>query len=96
MFTYVHPALVNCISATCTFDLWMSKGEHDVFVVVVNVCLTNGRPSTSLSNYLKCLTLMVQLWLHGYSNFWISFLLPKRSLLMLRMRVLIYRHVQAL
>ncbi len=32
----MHPALVNCILATCTFDLWMSKGEHDVFVVVVN------------------------------------------------------------
>jgi hypothetical protein len=36
MFTYVHPTFVDCISATCTFDLWMSKGTHDVFVVVVN------------------------------------------------------------
>ncbi len=36
MLTYVHPALANCISPTCTFDLWMSKGVHDVFVVVVN------------------------------------------------------------
>jgi hypothetical protein len=36
MFTYVHPTLINCISATCTFDLWMSKGAHDVFVIVVN------------------------------------------------------------
>jgi len=36
MFTYVHPTLVDCISATCTFDLWMSKGAHDVFAIVVN------------------------------------------------------------
>jgi hypothetical protein len=36
MFAYVHPALANCISTTYTFDLWMSKGVHDVFVVVVN------------------------------------------------------------
>jgi hypothetical protein len=36
MLTYVHPTLVDCILATCTFDLWMSKGVHDVFVVVVN------------------------------------------------------------
>ncbi len=35
MFTYVHLALVDCISTNCTFDLWMSKGAHDVFVVVV-------------------------------------------------------------
>jgi len=36
MLTYVHRTFANCISATCTFDLWMSKGAHDVFVVVVN------------------------------------------------------------
>jgi hypothetical protein len=33
MFTCVHLAFANCISSTCTFDLWMSKGAHDVFVV---------------------------------------------------------------
>jgi hypothetical protein len=36
MFTYVHHALADCISTTSTFDLWMSKGAHDVFIVVVN------------------------------------------------------------
>jgi hypothetical protein len=36
MFTYVHLAFVDCISTTCTFDLWMSKGVHDVFAIVVN------------------------------------------------------------
>jgi hypothetical protein len=36
MFTYVHPTIADCISATCTFDLWMSKGVHDVIIVVVN------------------------------------------------------------
>jgi hypothetical protein len=33
-FTYVHPTLANYISTTCTFDLWMSKGAHDMFDVV--------------------------------------------------------------
>jgi hypothetical protein len=37
MFTSVHLALANCISTIYTFDLWMSKGAHDVFVVVVIV-----------------------------------------------------------
>ncbi len=36
MFTYVHPALANYILATYTFDLWMLKGVHDVFIIVVN------------------------------------------------------------
>jgi hypothetical protein len=36
MLIYVHPTLADYISATCTFDLWMSKGVHDVFVIVVN------------------------------------------------------------
>ncbi len=31
--------------------------------------LTNGRPSTSLSDYLMCPTLVVQLWLQGNNNF---------------------------
>jgi len=25
----------------CTFDLWMSKGGHDIFVVVVNFLFAN-------------------------------------------------------
>ncbi len=36
MTTYVEFALVNYLLTTCTFDLWMSNGVHDVFVVVVN------------------------------------------------------------
>jgi hypothetical protein len=34
MFIYVHLALTYYISSTYT--LWMSKGVHDVFAVVVN------------------------------------------------------------
>jgi len=36
IFTYVHFAFANYISATCTFALWMSKCVHDVFTIVVN------------------------------------------------------------
>jgi hypothetical protein len=34
MTIYVQPTLVNCLSTICTFDLWMSKGTHDVFDVI--------------------------------------------------------------
>ncbi len=36
MTIYVQLTLTDCISTTCTFDLWMSKGARDVFIVVVN------------------------------------------------------------
>jgi hypothetical protein len=32
---YVLPKLGDCISTT-NFDLWMSKGAHDIFVFVIN------------------------------------------------------------
>ncbi len=34
MNTYVVLTLVDCLSTTCTFDLWMFKGMHDVFVAI--------------------------------------------------------------
>jgi hypothetical protein len=91
MLTYVHLALANCILAICTFDLWMSKGAHDVFVVVVNFLSSKWEAKHITIRLFE----VVQLWFRGYS-FWISFLLAKRSLFMLRIRVLIYRHVQEL
>jgi hypothetical protein len=33
---YVLPKLINCISTTPSFDLWMSKGVHDIFALVIN------------------------------------------------------------
>jgi hypothetical protein len=33
--TYVFPLLNDCSCATTSFDLWMSKGAHDVFVLVI-------------------------------------------------------------
>jgi hypothetical protein len=35
--TYVLPILTKCVSTTTlSFDLWMSKGVHDVFALIVN------------------------------------------------------------
>ncbi len=36
MNSYVQPTLVGCLFTTYTFDLWMLKGTHNIFVVVVN------------------------------------------------------------
>ncbi len=37
MNTYVVHALVDYLLATCTFDLLMSNGMHDIFIVVINL-----------------------------------------------------------
>jgi len=34
---YALPKLTNCMSTTISFDLWMSKGAHDIFVLVINL-----------------------------------------------------------
>lgn len=39
--TYVQPALLTSLFATCALDLWMYVGAHDVFVVVVNFMSNN-------------------------------------------------------
>jgi hypothetical protein len=38
---YVQHALVTRISTTYTFDLWMSKRAHVLFVMIVNFILSN-------------------------------------------------------
>ncbi len=32
---YVSQNLTNCIFATTSFDLWMSKGAHDIFALII-------------------------------------------------------------
>jgi len=32
----VLPKLIDCISANASFDLWMSKGAHDIFALLIN------------------------------------------------------------
>jgi hypothetical protein len=33
---YVLPKLEDCISIIAKFDLWMSKGAHDIFALMIN------------------------------------------------------------
>jgi hypothetical protein len=41
---YVFPKLTDCIFATTSFDLWMSKGAHDIFALVINFLGSNWQP----------------------------------------------------
>jgi hypothetical protein len=34
---HVLPTLVECNHVIMNFDLWMSKGTHDIFALVINL-----------------------------------------------------------
>jgi hypothetical protein len=41
---HVQPLLNATPTITTTFDLWMTKGQHDTFVLIVNFLSTNWKP----------------------------------------------------
>jgi hypothetical protein len=41
---YVLPKLIDCIYVTISFDLWMSKGAHDIFILVINFLGSHWQP----------------------------------------------------
>jgi hypothetical protein len=41
---YVLPKLTDYIFATTSFDLWMSKGVHHIFALVINFLGSNWQP----------------------------------------------------
>ncbi len=51
----------------------LTYGCENVYMMFQLLLLTfyvaNRRPNMSLLNYLKCSTLVVQLWFYGYNNF---------------------------
>jgi hypothetical protein len=41
---YVLTKLTDCISTTTNFDLWISKGAHDIFALVINFLGCDWQP----------------------------------------------------
>jgi hypothetical protein len=41
---YVLPKLKHCYSTIASFDLWMSKGAHDVFALVISFLNEKWQP----------------------------------------------------
>ncbi len=90
MLTYVHPTLTDCISTTCTFDLWMSKGAHDVFTIVVNFVLNKWEAKHFTIGLFEMSDTSGATMAPRLHRLLDKFFLTQRSLLMLRMRALIY------
>jgi len=86
--------LTDYISTMYTFDLWMSKCVHDLLIVVVNFLSSKWEAkhvTIKLFEVFNDCGATVVLRSQQLLN---KFLLPKRSLLMLRIKALICKLVQ--
>ncbi len=59
---FVLPILTNCVSTTSSFYIWISKGAHDVFALVVIFGGEVGCQNILKLCYLKHLKLQAKLW----------------------------------
>jgi len=51
--TYVWPLLNDCSCAITSFDLWMFKGAHDVFILVIIFFESNWKPKHLILGLFK-------------------------------------------
>jgi len=52
---YVLPKLTNCMFSTTRFDLWMSKGMHDIFSFVINFLGSNWQPIKKTIDFFEAI-----------------------------------------
>jgi hypothetical protein len=57
---YVLPKLTNYISATTSFDMWMSKGAHDIFALVINLLGYDWQPKQVTINLFEATEIIGQ------------------------------------
>ncbi len=66
---YVLPLLNDCSYVIVSFELWMSKGAHDVFALVINFWDLIGNQNMLLLVCLNLLKLQDKPWLEILLNF---------------------------
>ncbi len=67
--TYVLPLLNDCSCVNAHFHLWMSKGAHDVFALVIKFWDPIGNQTMLFLVCLKLLKLQDKRWLEIFLNF---------------------------
>jgi hypothetical protein len=82
----VIPTLVNYLLITCTFQIWVSRHAHNVFVAIINSLKWLKRKTCHYWPIWGDKTPMQQLLFQNCSNFWTSFWWLKWLLLMWMMK----------
>jgi len=77
--TYVLPLLNDCSYVTASFDLRMSKGAHDVFILVINFLGSNWKPKHVTLGLFEVVKITKQRWLEILLNFELHMVLEIRS-----------------
>jgi hypothetical protein len=67
--TNVLPLLNDCSCVTTSFDLWMFKGAHNVFVLVINFWGFDWKPKHVSFDLFNLLKLQDKHWLKILLNF---------------------------
>jgi hypothetical protein len=57
---YVLPKLTNCLFVTISFDLWMSKGAHYIFALVINFLRSNWQPKQVTISLFEAIKIIKQ------------------------------------
>jgi hypothetical protein len=52
--------LIDCIFATTSFDLWMSKGVHDIFALVINFLGSDWQPKQITIGFFEAIEITRQ------------------------------------
>jgi hypothetical protein len=90
---YVLPKLGDCIFVT-SFDLWMSKGAHDIFALVINFLGFDRGLNMWLLGYLKQQKLLINPWPLIWQNCLINMDWEKNLLHMWKMKGQIYNYLE--
>ncbi len=78
---YVLPKLTYCISTITSFDLWMSKGVHDIFVLIINVLGSNWQPKQITIGLFETTRTIKQALANNLTKLVDQYALEKKSLL---------------
>ncbi len=83
---YVLPKLTYCISTTTSFDLWMSKGAHDIFALIINVMGSNWEPKEVTIGLFETIRTIRQALANNLTKLVDQYGLRNKIIVMLRMR----------
>jgi hypothetical protein len=83
---YVLPKLTYCVYTITNFDLWMSKGAHDIFVITINVLGSDWQPKQVTIRLFEAIRTIRQALANNLTKLVDQYGLRKKIIVMLKMR----------
>ncbi len=77
---YVLQKLTNCIFATTSFDLWMSKGAHDIFVLIINFLGCDWQPKQVIIGLFEAIKITRQALANNLTKKIVQYVLKNKTI----------------